>query len=177
MDISPRYLNPWKAGADPDILGPDDDGRTQLMADARTPEEVAAIVALYGRIEKRKTAEFPHGPSIKWPEVYEALRRQGMDKSQAAAISNAHWNKYRRWGRAGAPGPKSASDYERLRGRKARRRKGIPLPKAKQEIAKMTSIRRRRAQLVARLKARRNYAAPVRGGTGKQRRTRRKKFG
>lgn len=143
------------------------------------PEDEALALALANddlvSLILKGSGPFPHGPSIKWPEVYEALRRQGMDKSQAAAISNAHWNKYRRWGRAGRPGPKSAADYERLRGRKARRRKG--LPKAKQEIAKMTSIRRRRAQLVARLKARRNYAAPVRGGTGKQRRTRRKKFG
>lgn len=31
-----------------------------------------------------------HGPSIKNPKVYEALRQQrGMSKSQAAAISNA----------------------------------------------------------------------------------------
>lgn len=30
-----------------------------------------------------------HGPSIKAPRVYEALRREGMSKSRAAAISNA----------------------------------------------------------------------------------------
>jgi len=38
------------------------------------------------------------------------------------------------------------------------------------------SKRQRQAQLVARLKRKRNYAAPVRGGTGKQGRTRRQKF-
>lgn len=35
---------------------------------------------------------------------------------------------------------------------------------------------RRRAQLVSRLKRSRSYADPVRGGTGKQSRTRRRKF-
>lgn len=30
-----------------------------------------------------------HGPSIKRPDIYEALRRRGYDKSRAAAISNA----------------------------------------------------------------------------------------
>ena len=30
-----------------------------------------------------------HGSSIKAPKVYEALRREGMSKSRAAAISNA----------------------------------------------------------------------------------------
>jgi hypothetical protein len=29
------------------------------------------------------------GPSIKAPKVYEALKKEGMSKSQAAAISNA----------------------------------------------------------------------------------------
>jgi hypothetical protein len=30
-----------------------------------------------------------HGPSIKRPRVYEALRRKGMAKGKAARISNA----------------------------------------------------------------------------------------
>ena len=30
-----------------------------------------------------------HGPSIKKPRVYEALRRRGYSKSKAAAISNS----------------------------------------------------------------------------------------
>lgn len=30
-----------------------------------------------------------HGPSIKNPRMYEALRRQGMSKEKAARISNA----------------------------------------------------------------------------------------
>lgn len=36
--------------------------------------------------------------------------------------------------------------------------------------------RRRQNQLVSRLKRRRNYPSPVRGGTGKQARSRRRKF-
>lgn len=38
---------------------------------------------------KGTSKRFPHGKSIKNPKVYDALRRQGMSKSQAAAISNA----------------------------------------------------------------------------------------
>lgn len=33
-----------------------------------------------------------HGPSIKKPDTYEALRRKGMSKRKAAAISNAQHN-------------------------------------------------------------------------------------
>lgn len=35
------------------------------------------------------------GPSVKRPKVYEALRREGMSKSRAAAISNAQAQKSR----------------------------------------------------------------------------------
>jgi hypothetical protein len=34
-----------------------------------------------------------HGPSIKNPAVYEALRREGAGKTKAAKISNAALNK------------------------------------------------------------------------------------
>lgn len=34
-----------------------------------------------------------HGPSIKWPRVYEGLRRHGYSKSRSAAISNAMYNR------------------------------------------------------------------------------------
>ncbi len=36
------------------------------------------------------------GPSIKKPKVYEALKREGMSKSKAAAISNAQAKKGKR---------------------------------------------------------------------------------
>lgn len=38
---------------------------------------------------KKSRSVKDHGPSIKNPDVYEALRRDGMSKSKAAAISNA----------------------------------------------------------------------------------------
>ncbi|CAB4195120.1 Phage-like element PBSX protein, XkdF [uncultured Caudovirales phage] len=37
----------------------------------------------------------PHGPSILWPALYEELRKKGMTKGKAAAISNAGWKKKR----------------------------------------------------------------------------------
>lgn len=41
---------------------------------------------------KKKFFEDPgsdHGPSIKCPDIYEALRRKGYDKEKAARISNS----------------------------------------------------------------------------------------
>lgn len=40
-----------------------------------------------------------HGANIKRPAVYEALRRDGMDKSKAAAISNGMASGSRRSGK------------------------------------------------------------------------------
>ena len=37
-----------------------------------------------------------HGPSIKKPRVYEALRKQGYSKSKSAAISNSMAGKSRK---------------------------------------------------------------------------------
>lgn len=37
-----------------------------------------------------------HGPSIKRPKVYEALRRRGMSKTKAAKISNAGTSRAKR---------------------------------------------------------------------------------
>lgn len=42
---------------------------------------------------KGTSKEFPHGKSIKNPAVYEALKKQGRTKSEAAAISNAAMSK------------------------------------------------------------------------------------
>lgn len=49
-------------------------------------------------------------------------------------------------------------------------------PLAKRLSRNFGSRQRRRAQLIARLKQARDYPDPVRGGTGKQSRTRRRKF-
>lgn len=42
---------------------------------------------------KGESKRFPHGKSVKNPATYEALKREGKDKSTAAAISNAAFNK------------------------------------------------------------------------------------
>ena len=42
---------------------------------------------------KGTSRKFPHGKSIKNPAQYEALKKQGMDKSTAAAISNSNLKK------------------------------------------------------------------------------------
>ena len=57
-----------------------------------------------------------HGPSIKNPAAYEAMVRDGMSKSQAAAISNAALKKGYKKGRhhAGKTGSR--------RGRRGKRR-------------------------------------------------------
>lgn len=47
----------------------------------------------------RGKGKSPHGPSIKNPRVYEALRDDGMSKSQAAAISNVMVKKGRKKGK------------------------------------------------------------------------------
>jgi hypothetical protein len=53
--------------------------------------------------------ESKHGPSIKDPEQYEALRDEGMSKEKAARISNASDNEGRSTvGRRGG----EAEDYE-----------------------------------------------------------------
>jgi hypothetical protein len=43
-----------------------------------------------------------HGPSVKRPRQYEAMRDQGMSKSKAARISNAGKPAARKGGRASA---------------------------------------------------------------------------
>lgn len=39
-----------------------------------------------------RKGRYKHGPSIKKSNTYEALRKKGMSKRKAAAISNAQWN-------------------------------------------------------------------------------------
>jgi hypothetical protein len=41
----------------------------------------------------KRTVQYPHGASIKWPRLYRRLREKGYDKSKAAAISNSSYNK------------------------------------------------------------------------------------
>ena len=59
--------------------------------------------------KKDGSSDGDHGPSIKDPEMYDALREDGMSKSKAAAISNAADNESRSTvGRRGG----KAEDYE-----------------------------------------------------------------
>jgi hypothetical protein len=58
----------------------------------KTKRKVSDAVSIY---KITRTADYPHGRSIKWPKVYRGLRRRGMDKEKAARISNAASNKYR----------------------------------------------------------------------------------
>ena len=49
-------------------------------------------------INRREVSRLPgkkHGPAIKKPKTYEALKKKGMSKSPAARISNAQANKSR----------------------------------------------------------------------------------
>ena len=62
-----------------------------------------------GQMPTNKDGTSDHGPSIKDPEMYEALREDGMSKGKAAAISNAADNTSRsEVGRRGG----EAEDYE-----------------------------------------------------------------
>jgi hypothetical protein len=40
-----------------------------------------------------KHAHKPHGPSIRWPALYEHLKAKGMSKSKAAQLSNGLWRR------------------------------------------------------------------------------------
>jgi hypothetical protein len=48
-----------------------------------------------------------HGPSVKKPKTYEALKKKGMSKSRAAAISNAQANKTKKSKKGGKKKAKS----------------------------------------------------------------------
>lgn len=50
---------------------------------------------------KGTSRKFPHGKSVKNPATYDALKREGMPKGQAAAISNAAFNKTGKRGKHG----------------------------------------------------------------------------
>lgn len=85
----------------------------------------------------------PHGPSIKNPRVYEALRRKGMDKSKAAAISNALVRRRRR-----RKMEKANPNHDPKSGKFARSKKGTKAnmtPSEKRERANFLAQRRRAA--------------------------------
>lgn len=50
---------------------------------------LAALKRMYAELDKTTKPDVSPGPSIKAPDVYEALKKRGMSKASAAAISNA----------------------------------------------------------------------------------------
>lgn len=56
------------------------DGRGNVRGDS---------ITISGKRKGRKNPGGDHGPSIKYPHIYEALRRKGMSKEKAARISNS----------------------------------------------------------------------------------------
>lgn len=69
--------------------------RQQMELDAMNEDEAFEFDFDFDKRNIRRTADFPHGRSIKWPKVYRGLRRRGMSKERAARISNAMSNKHR----------------------------------------------------------------------------------
>lgn len=61
------------------------------------PDDQAARTAAPGRRRRRckRTPLHPHCKSVKWARVYEALRRKGKSKKNAAQIANHMHNKWR----------------------------------------------------------------------------------
>jgi hypothetical protein len=69
----------------------------ELLAILDTPESELARTAAIGRKGRRKckrTPLHPHCKSVKWARVYQALRRKGKSKKNAAQIANSMHNKW-----------------------------------------------------------------------------------
>lgn len=69
----------------------------ELLAILDTPEDQLARTAGIGGRKRRKcrrTPAHPHCRSVKWSRVYEALRRKGKSKKNAAQIANSMHNKW-----------------------------------------------------------------------------------
>lgn len=75
----------------------DMDGAAAVAVVASMPDlSGRAHVARAGRKRKRckRTPAHPHCRSVKWSAVYEALRRKGKSKKNAAQIANHMHNKW-----------------------------------------------------------------------------------
>lgn len=75
---------------DVDLTGAEYD---EVYALLDTPEAYTA--AGRGRKPCKRTPAHPHCRSVKWSRVYEALRRKGKSKKNAAQIANHMYNKWR----------------------------------------------------------------------------------
>ena len=60
---------------------------------------------------------FPHGRSVKNPDTYEALKREGHSKASAAAISNAALNKGHKRGKHHSKSARGKGRSRRTRSR------------------------------------------------------------
>lgn len=78
------------AGLDPDLFD-------ELVDILTGDDATAAVVAAPGRRRRhcKRTPLHPHCKSVKWAAVYEALRRKGKSKREAAQIANHMHNKWR----------------------------------------------------------------------------------
>jgi len=64
-----------------------------MFASGAPPE--ARVAAGRKRKKCKRTALHPHCKSVKWSTCYEAVRRKGKSKKNAAQICNAHYNRWR----------------------------------------------------------------------------------
>lgn len=79
------------------ILEAPDDAEPHVAAAAEKSDGPRKKGGRKGRGRKRckRTPLHPHCRSVKWARVYEALRRKGKSKKNAAQIANHMYNKWR----------------------------------------------------------------------------------
>jgi hypothetical protein len=73
------------------------DDVAELLAIFGAPDDHLARTAAPGRKRRKckRTPMHPHCKSVRWSRAYEALRRKGKSKREAAQISNAMYAKWR----------------------------------------------------------------------------------
>jgi hypothetical protein len=77
-----------------DDLGLSEDDVAELLAILDAPATPGAVTAAGRRRKCKRTPAHPHCRSVKWSRVYEALRRKGKSKKNAAQIANSMHNKW-----------------------------------------------------------------------------------
>lgn len=79
------------------LLAIDDPAVADAVVAAIPDRSGRAYVARAGRKRRKckRTPAHPHCKSVKWARVYEALRRKGKSKKNAAQIANHMHNKWR----------------------------------------------------------------------------------
>lgn len=64
------------------------------ILDAPDDARTAGLGRRKGRKRCKRTPAHPHCRSVKWSRVYEALRRKGKSKKNAAQIANSMHNRW-----------------------------------------------------------------------------------